>query len=84
MLTISVEEICPKPIIPLPAKITLICMRSSLMSSVSTEMVILPLSSEMLFRKTADEEGKQVVVEGNVRVGRVISSQCHSNNSATK
>lgn len=59
-------------------------MYSSLTSCVTTEMVILPLISELLFRKTVGEEGKQVVEEGNMRVGQVISFQCHSDNSATK
>lgn len=48
----------------------LIYVHSSLMSCVTTEMVILPLVSKLLFRKTAGEEGKQVVEEGNVRVGQ--------------
>lgn len=44
-------------------------MHSSLMSCVTTEMVILPFISKLLFRKTVGEEGKQVVEEGNMRVG---------------
>lgn len=52
-----------------PSKMTLISVHCSLMGCVTTEMVILPLVSKLLFRKTVGEESKQVVGEGNVRVG---------------
>lgn len=59
----------PKKVIPFATKIMFIYVHSSLMSCVTTEMVILPLISKLLCRKTVGEENKQVVKEGNIRVG---------------
>lgn len=58
-----------KKVIPFATKMMFIYVHSFLMSCVTTEMVILPLLGKLLFRKTAGEEGKQVVEEGNMRVG---------------
>lgn len=59
----------PKKVIPFATKIMFIYVHSSLMSCVTTEMVILPLISKLLCRKTVGEENKQVVKGGNIRVG---------------
>lgn len=69
MLTPLWNKSVQKKVIPFATKMMFIYVHSSLMSCVTTEMVILPLISKLLFRKTAGEEGKQVVEEGNMRVG---------------
>lgn len=46
-----------------------ISVHCSLMGCGTMEMGILPLVSKLLFRKTVGEEGKQVVGEGNMRIG---------------
>lgn len=58
-----------KNVIPFATKVMFIYVYSSLMSCVTTEMVILLLNSKLLCRKTVGDESKQVVKEGNMRVG---------------